>query len=143
MGELAGPEKSDKELMGDLNDIYYNNVDLRLLLELLTTSSGVAPAIAMMTLFDKGFRDSMKPKIKQMVASRELGIVEVQFQEPKSGVRACLADLPGVHLTYVAEIIPPAATAVEAFESKYVEEGKDNKRYWVWNVERTYSEGMP
>merc|ERR1719206_1079461 len=65
----------------------------------------------------------MKPKIKQMVASKELGIVEVQFQEPKSGVRACLADLPGVHLMYVAEIIPPAATAVEAFESKYVLEG--------------------
>jgi len=123
MRDLAGEEKTDKELMGDLYDIYYNNVDLRLLLELLTTSSGVAPAIAMMTLFDKGFRDSMKPKIKQMVASRELGIVEVQFQEPKSGVRACLADLPGVHLMYVAEIIPPASTAVEAFESKYVMEG--------------------
>merc|ERR1719318_559171 len=115
--------------MGDLYDIYYNNVDLRLLLELLTTSSGVAPAIAMMTLFDKGFRDAMKPKIKQMVASKELGIVEVQFQEPKSGVRACLADLPGVHLMYVAEIIPPAATAVESFESKYVEEGTDNNGF--------------
>ena len=38
-------------------------------------------------------------------------------------MRACLADLPGVHLMYVAEIIPPAATAVEAFESKYVLEG--------------------
>ena len=48
------------------------------------------------------------------------------LKEPKSGVRACLADLPGVHLMYVAEIIPPAATAVEAFESKYVEEGTDN-----------------
>jgi len=123
MRALAGEDKTDKELLGDLYDIYYNNVDLRLLLELLTTSSGVAPAIAMMTLFDKGFRDAIKPKIKQMVASRELGIVEVQFEEPKSGIRACLADLPGVHLMYVAEIIPPADTAVEAFESKYVMEG--------------------
>merc|ERR1719154_1009463 len=122
MRDLAGNEKTDKELLGDLY-IYYNNVDLRLLLELLTTSSGVAPAIAMMTLFDKGFRDAMKPKIKQIVASKELGIAEVQFQEPKSGVRACLADLPGVHLMYVAEIIPPANTAVEAFESKYVMDG--------------------
>eukprot|EP00092_Neocalanus_flemingeri_P026006 GFUD01028186.1.p1 GENE.GFUD01028186.1~~GFUD01028186.1.p1 ORF type:complete len:488 (+),score=99.87 GFUD01028186.1:471-1934(+) len=123
MRDLAGEGKTDKELMGDLYDIYYNNIDLRLLLELLTTSSGVAPAIAMMTLFDKGFREAMKPKIKQIVASRELGIAEVQFQEPKSGVRACLADLPGVHLMYVAEIIPPAATAVEAFESKYILDG--------------------
>ena len=51
------------------------------------------------------------------------------LKEPKSGVRACLADLPGVHLMYVAEIIPPAATAVEAFESKYVEDGMDNNGF--------------
>ena len=45
--------KTDKELLGDLYDIYYNNRDLRLLLDLLATSSGVAPAISVMTLFDK------------------------------------------------------------------------------------------
>ena len=44
-------------------------------------------------------------------------------------MRGSLADLPGVHLTYVAEIIPPAATAVEVFESKYVEEGQENKGF--------------
>ena len=30
---------------------------------------------------------------------------------------------------YVAEIIPPAATAVKAFESKFIDEGEDNKIY--------------
>ena len=45
--------KTDKQLLGDLYDIYYDNRDLRLLLDLLATSSGVAPAIAIMTLFDK------------------------------------------------------------------------------------------
>ena len=54
MRERAGDSmKSDKQLLGDLYDIYYNNRDLRLLLDLLATSSGVAPAIAIMTLFDK------------------------------------------------------------------------------------------
>ena len=48
-----GNTKTDKELFGDLYDIYYNNRDLRLLLDLLATSSGVAPAISVMTLFDK------------------------------------------------------------------------------------------
>ena len=48
-----GSGKSDEEILGDLYDIYYNNRDLRLLLDLLATSSGVAPAIAIMTLFDK------------------------------------------------------------------------------------------
>lgn len=129
MRSREGGSKSDKELLGDLYDIYYNNRDLRLLLDLLATSSGVAPAISVMTLFDKGFREAIRPKIKQIVTSRVLGIVEVQFQEPKTGVRACLSNLPGVHLMYVAEIIPPAATAVEAFESKFIDEGNDNKGF--------------
>jgi len=137
MRAREGENKSDKELLGDLYDIYYNNKDLKLLLDLLATSSGVAPAISVMTLFDKGFREAIRPKIKHIIASRELGVVEVMFQEPKSGVRASLAALPGVHLMYVAEIIPPAATAVETFESKYVEEGKENKGFTALDTENT------
>ena len=54
MRERVGDSmKTDKQLLGDLYDIYYNNRDLRLLLDLLATSSGVAPAIAIITLFDK------------------------------------------------------------------------------------------
>ena len=34
-------------------------------------------------------------------------------------MRAALGDISGVHLMYVAEIVPPVKTAVEAFESKY------------------------
>jgi hypothetical protein len=41
------------KVLGELYHIYYNNRDLRLLLDLLATSSGIAPAIAIMTLFDK------------------------------------------------------------------------------------------
>ena len=48
-----GTGRTNKQILGDLYDIYYDNRDLRLLLELLATSSGVAPAIAIMTLFDK------------------------------------------------------------------------------------------
>ena len=96
MREREGDSKTDQELLGDLYDIYYNNRDLRLLLDLLATSSGVAPAISVMTLFDKvkadskntnkifcfaqGFREAIRPKIKHIVASRELGIAEVKFQ---------------------------------------------------------------
>ena len=88
-----------REVLGDLYDIYYDNRDLRLLLELLATSSGVAPAIAIMTLFDKvrgktltnhlnkftifclqNFREAMKPSIRYVIASREQGLAEVQFQ---------------------------------------------------------------
>ena len=48
-----GTGRSDRQILGDLYDIYYDNRDLRLLLNLLATSTGVAPAISIMTLFDK------------------------------------------------------------------------------------------
>merc|ERR1719266_2167887 len=98
-------------------DTYRHNIrDLRLLLDLLATSSGVAPAIAIMTLFDKKFQNAMKPKIRYVAASRELGICEIQFAEPKTGVRYALNDIPGVHVMYMAEIDPPADTDVVAFD---------------------------
>ena len=36
---------SDQELLGNLNDIYYNNRDLNLLLNLLAESSGLATSL--------------------------------------------------------------------------------------------------
>ena len=39
-------------------------------------------------------------------------------KEPKTGVRAALSRLPGVNLIYVAEICPPADTAVVGFDLK-------------------------
>ena len=45
-------------------------------------------------------------------------------QEPRSGVRAALGDIHGVHLMYVAEIVPAAETAVVAFEGGFVPESE-------------------
>ena len=42
----------DKKILGDLYEIYYSNRDLKLFLELLAMSSGVAPAISVMAMFD-------------------------------------------------------------------------------------------
>ena len=42
----------DSKILGDLYHIYYKNRDLNRFLELLAMSSGVAPAISFMTLFD-------------------------------------------------------------------------------------------
>ena len=59
----AGGEKTDQQILGDLYDIYYDNRDLRLLLNLLATSTGVAPTIAIMTLFDKARQYKQKQKL--------------------------------------------------------------------------------
>ena len=44
---------NDEDLLGDLWYVYYNNRDLKLLLELLVSTSGVAPAISILCVFDK------------------------------------------------------------------------------------------
>ena len=44
---------SDRELLGELHDIYYNNRDLALLLNLLASSSGVAESLVIMTVLDE------------------------------------------------------------------------------------------
>ena len=42
----------DEKILGDLYEIYYNNKDAKLFLDLLAMSSGVAPAISVMAMFD-------------------------------------------------------------------------------------------
>ena len=49
----VGMKQDDKQILGDLCDIYYHNRDLRLFLELLAVSSGVASALSVMALFDE------------------------------------------------------------------------------------------
>ena len=51
------------------------------------------------------------------------------IKEPKTGVRASLGRIRGVKLQYIAEIIPPAETAVEVFESVYISDEEEPKDY--------------
>jgi len=125
MRECAEDGISDRQMLGEVYDIYYTNRDMRLLLDLLATSSGVAPAIAIMMVFDKKFGNAMKPKIRQISVSKDLGLARVEFSEPSTGVRAALSRLPGVNLIYIAEICPPADSAVEGFEFKQESDGED------------------
>ncbi len=49
-------DQTDQEIFGDLYDLYYNNRDLKLLLDLLATSSGIAPCLRLLCLFDVKMR---------------------------------------------------------------------------------------
>ena len=49
---FKGP-KPLEELIGDLDSLYYNNWDLKLLLDLLSVNTGVASSIAIIAQFDK------------------------------------------------------------------------------------------
>ena len=52
MSVKENEKPDDSKILGDLYEIYYRNRDLKLFLELLAMGSGVAPSIAVMTLFD-------------------------------------------------------------------------------------------
>ena len=43
--KMEGGDTSSKDLLGELHEIYYENRDLRLLLDLLAKSSGLAPPL--------------------------------------------------------------------------------------------------
>ena len=48
----GGDDKSSKDLLGELHEIYYENRDLRLMLDLLAKSSGLAPPLRFVVLFN-------------------------------------------------------------------------------------------
>ena len=50
----------DAKILGDLYEIYYQNRDAKLFLELLAMSSGVAPAISVMAMFDSVRKQTLK-----------------------------------------------------------------------------------
>ena len=52
---------SDEDLLGDLQTLYYNNRDLKLLLDLLAESSGVATSLRVLALFDNNLRFKTEP----------------------------------------------------------------------------------
>jgi len=72
--------RTDEELLGDLYHVYYNNRDLKLLLDLLAESSGVAPSIRILSLFDKKFRAQAEPK-NLRVERQGANAVLVEFED--------------------------------------------------------------
>ena len=45
VAKMEGGDTSSRDLLGELHEIYYENRDLRLLLDLLAKSSGLAPPL--------------------------------------------------------------------------------------------------
>ena len=124
---------SDEELLGDLYNVYYNNRDLKLLLDLLATSSGIATSLRVMALFDKTLRFKSEPSDLKVslvqyhdthleyenVASEEGGIqesterskvydVEVEFGDARA-MKELFSQIKKVACVYTVEINPPTA----------------------------------
>lgn len=110
----GAPKVSDKQLLGELYEIYYNNRDLKLLLDLLAQSSGIAISIRIMALFDKNFRTKSEPM--DFKVSRNGSEATVVFSDPRT-VKEFFLKIPHVSIIYTLEITPPTPTsAVVAFK---------------------------
>lgn len=73
-------EKNEK-VLSVITDLYYNNKDLKLLLDLLAEGSGVASSIRIMSQFDPDFYDMCQPG--DLDAKQVGDNIVVEFQDAK------------------------------------------------------------
>ncbi len=89
--------------------MYYNNRDLKLLLDLLAESSGIAPSIRVMSLFDKRFRGRTQAK-NLCVERTGADTVSACFEDAPT-LTDIFAHIDGVACIYTVEIRPPTASS--------------------------------
>ena len=57
----------DTDSTTDLHDLYFNNTDIKLLLDLYASTSGIAPGLRLLGLFDNEFGKLMKVRDLKVV----------------------------------------------------------------------------
>ena len=67
-----GTDTSSRALLGEIHDIYYENRDLKLLLDLLSVTSGLAPPLRVLALLDKDFSKQCMPVITSLTRSHHI-----------------------------------------------------------------------
>ena len=97
---------TEEELLGELYHVYYNNRDLSLLLNLLTSSSGIAPSIRILSLFDADFRAKSEVRNLAVTRSESGEAATVNFEDALS-VADFFSDVKEVAFIYTVEILPP------------------------------------
>ena len=107
--QFKNENENGNDIVGDLHDVYYNNKDLKLLLDLLASSSGIAPCIRILCLFDKNLRQMAKVgNLKFMHQENETeGKVDlgVEFEDPKA-IKNIFSQLDNAVCVYTIEITP-------------------------------------
>jgi len=100
---------SDRELLGDLYDVYYNSRDLKLLLDLLAASSGIAPCLRILCLFDKNMRKMVEVsnlKVEHYYnEEKKRTDAIVTFEDPEA-VKDFFSSMKDVTCTFSVEISP-------------------------------------
>ncbi|XP_040571237.1 uncharacterized protein [Lepeophtheirus salmonis] len=105
----------------DIHELYYNNRDLALMLDLLAENSGLAPSLRILGLFDKDFRSTIEP-INVLVerlsgAGGDLEI-RVKFEEAVNARKLMNNSKLIPNILYTVETKPHTkSSAIETFSS--------------------------
>ncbi len=94
-----------EDSLDDLDKVYYKNKNLKLLVDLLAESSGIAPAVRILSLFDKKFRKRLIVESLR-VQRKSADKLVVNFTEPET-IADVFGDIEDVNFAFVAELSPP------------------------------------
>lgn len=95
----------------DMVGIYYNNRDLKLLLDLLACSSGVIPCFKLLCSFDKKMQKMAQ--VKKLNYHKESNDIIIEFDDPPSLMKDLISSVPGsCCLYYKVEIVSPSNISV-------------------------------
>uniref|UniRef100_A0A0K2TQZ0 Uncharacterized protein n=1 Tax=Lepeophtheirus salmonis TaxID=72036 RepID=A0A0K2TQZ0_LEPSM len=98
----------DTAFLGELNWIYFKNRDLKLLLDLLATSSGVSQSISLLTLFDQSLRQ--KCIASHLKVHREGTTATVEVGEAEA-IRDLFSKMEDLSCIFTVQIYPPTVNS--------------------------------
>ena len=111
---------SDTDSIVELYDLYYNNYDMQLLLDLLASKSGIAPCLKLLSILDKNLQELTKASnaIVEIVHDSECIDAIVTF-DGAPVVKEVFAKVLDLKSIYSVEISPPIKTVSIIFIASY------------------------
>ena len=122
-------EYGREELLGDMNTIYHENNDLRLLLDLMAATSGLSQPIRVMALLDRNFRTKCSPVIinVERVADIQDGVGDLVVELCESDLASnVFGRMKSLSRIYTAQLTP--RTTRSKLEVIYFELRDSNQR---------------
>ena len=117
---------NETKLLGELYNAYYKGHDLKLLLDLLAQSSGIAPALKIMSLFDKGFNMGLQPFNLTVERSHGRDECSVSFEDAPT-MKDVFRFVKDITCIYTVEIVPPvlevSVVALDSDEKNFENRG--------------------
>lgn len=89
-----------------IDELYFHNLDLRLLLNLLTTNFGVGAAISALCLFDKDLHDSFGIMIYNERKSKIKNTIQIIIKKPSMAFLSSLKHCEHIRVKIIVEISP-------------------------------------